>query len=139
MLLRNFERYLEVLEFAKDSTRRRFVLDKRDDRLTQGFFIDHDGALFGLGVSRGAIVVLLQNALITYGPEITTTIQECGEARIFTACQHGTSIASVAYTPRVPQWFLMEDEDEDVDCFVWIHNVLSSAERMAILIENNCG
>jgi hypothetical protein len=38
-----------------------------------------------------------------------------------------------------PYWNLFAMEAEDVDGFLLIHNVLSSAERRTILVENNNG
>jgi hypothetical protein len=44
----------------------------------------------------------------------------------------------VTYTP-LKACFEIAWADEDVDGFLWIQNVLSSAERRAILIQYNSG
>jgi len=104
---------------------------------TNGFFFDHDAATFGLGVSQGTIFVLLRDRLLTYRPELQTQNQVSEEGRIFTVNDNGVTIVQIAYMPAKPFWNFFYMEDEDVDGFLWIHNVLSSSERRAILIEHN--
>ena len=140
MLLRNIERYLEVLEIGVgQELPRRSLTDSERDIPTQGFFFDYGGTTFGLGVSRGAILVLLRNQLVVYGPGFATQIQEDGECRVFTASQDGAALVNVTYSPNKPFWNFFSMVDEDVDGFLWLHNVLSSAERRAIIVENNGG
>jgi len=140
MLLRNKERYREVLEVDTDRESARRVLTECEvDIPTNGFFFDHDAKTFGLGVSRGTIFVLVQDRLVPYGPGFTTQIQEDGERRVFTADREAETLVRVTYSPMKPFWNFFAMEDEDVDGFLWIHNVLSSAERRTILVENNNG
>ncbi len=136
MLLRNNERFLEVLEVGE--LRRRVLTDSERDIPTQGFFFDHEGTTYGLGVSpRGAILVLLGNRIAVYGPGFATQIQEDGECRVFTASQDGVMLVKVTYSPNKPFWNFYPVDDEDVDGFLWVHNVLSSAERRAIFVKHN--
>lgn len=140
MLLRNAERYREVLEVNIDQeSRRRDLTEREIDTPTNGFFFDHNATTFGLGASQGTIYVLLQNRLVPYGPGFTTQMQEDGERRVFTANREAETLFRVTYSPMKPFWNFFAMEDEDVDGFLWIHNVLSSAERRTILVENNNG
>ncbi len=138
MLLRNVERYLEVLQVGVDQKScRRILFDDERGMATHRFFFDHDSATFGLGVSRGAVCLLLASRVVPYGPGISTRIQQDGESRIFTASQDGVTLANVTYLPGKPFRNLFPMDDEDVDGFLWIHNVLSSAERRAVFIKHN--
>jgi len=58
---------------------------------------------------------------------------------VFTATIDGAMLTSVSYLPDKPFWNFFHVEDEDVDGFLWMHNVLSSAERRAILVNHNGG
>ena len=140
MLLRNTERYREVLEVGIGRQPHRRILTERElDIATNGFFFDHSDTVFGIGVSQGALFILLQGRLVPYGPEFTTQLDENGESRVFTASRDTLTLVCETYSPRRPFWNFLAMEDEDVDGFLWMHNVLSSAERRAILVENNSG
>ncbi|WP_266172213.1 hypothetical protein [Dyella subtropica] len=43
----------------------------------------------------------------------------------------------VTYSPEAPYWNLFAMDDEDLDGFTWMRNVLSSPERMAVFTEAN--
>src|SRR5262245_21214040 len=134
MLLRNTERYCEVLEVGIDRKLYRRVLTERElDITTNGFFFDHSDTVFGIGVSQGALFILLQGRVLPYGPEFTTQLEDKGESRVFTARRDTFTLVCETYSPRQPFWNFFAMEDEDVDGFLWMHNVLSSAERRAIL------
>lgn len=139
MFLRNYERYLEVLDLDLDGRSQRRVLLPGDDIKTNGFFFDHDGKMFGLGVSHDVTLVLLHNQLVRYHAGFQTQINADGEHRVFTATCDGEQLISVSYLPAKPFWNFFFMEDEDVDGFLLIHNVLSSAERRAILVKHNGG
>jgi hypothetical protein len=140
MLLRNTERYREVLEVGIGRESHPRVLTEREiDTPTNGFFFDHNATAFGIGICRGAIFVLLEDRLVPYGPEYETQVQETGDRRVFTASRDGMALVRVAYSPGKPFWNVFAMEDEDVDGFLLIHNVLSSVERRAILVKSNNG
>jgi hypothetical protein len=140
MLLRNKERYAEVLEVGIDRESRRRVLTRCEvDIPTSGFFFDLYATTFGLAVSQGALFVLLQNRLVPFGPGFKTQMEVNGEYRVFTASRDAEVLVRVKYLPAKPFWNFFPMEDEDVDGFLWIHNVLSSAERQRIMIDNNSG
>jgi hypothetical protein len=109
------------------------------DIATNGAFFDHRESVFGIGVSQGALFILLEGRLVAYGPRFATQLEDHGERRVFTARQDTATLVSVTYSPRHPSWNFFAEEDEDVDRFLWMHNVLSNDERRAILIENNSG
>jgi hypothetical protein len=138
MLLRNDDHYREVLEVDVDREPCRRVLTEREvDTPTSGFFFDHEATTFGLVVCRGAIFVLLQNVLIPYEPDLTTQIEEIGERRVFSVSHESETLVRVEYLPMKPFWNFFPIEDEDVDGFLWIHNVLSNSERRVILVDSN--
>lgn len=142
MLLRNTERYREVLDIGVDRTPMRRVLTEREpDIAANGWFFDHGDSVFGLGVSDGALMILLNGQLFPYDPGIATHLLDKGATRVFTATQCDVVLACEEYRPKMrsfESWFEMEDE-EDRDGFLWLHKVLASPERRAVLIENNKG
>jgi hypothetical protein len=59
---------------------------------------------------------------------------------VFTATRFDVVLACEEYRPKwsFESWFELEDE-EDRDGFLWLHKVLESPERRAVLVENNRG
>jgi hypothetical protein len=140
MLLRNLERHREMLDVRNAGQWHRRGLEPKDQTQSNGFFFDHGGATFGLGVSGGEILVLLRDQLVPYGSGLETQIRDEGESRIFVAAYNAAPLVRVTYRPPVPfstPYYSMEDED--VDGFLWIHNVLSNYERRAIFLNYNGG
>jgi hypothetical protein len=140
MLLRNLERYLEVLDTGNGGQWHRRVLESNDQIRSNGFFFDHAGATFGLGVLDGEILVLLRDQLVSYGSGFATEIRDDGECRVFVAAHNAEPLVCVTYHSPLPfstPFFSLEAED--VDGFLWIHNVLSSDERRAIFVTHNGG
>lgn len=140
MLLRNHERYQEVLDVSNGGQWHRRVLEPKDPTPSNGFFFDHGGETFGLGVAGGEILVLLCGQLVPYGSAFQTQIRDEGERRIFIATCNAVPLVHVAYRPHLPfSTPFHTAENEDVDGFLWIHNVLSSDERRAIFVAHNGG
>lgn len=141
MILRNQNQFLEVLEIDNDGCKsRRFVSDSEKQTVFDGSFFDHDATTFGLGVSRGEIFALIGDRLVRCGPGFVTEIRRKGEARAFVAIDDSKVLVIIDYAPSSVGWNpFFGIDDEDTDAFLWIHNVLSSAERRAVFVAHNGG
>src|SRR5688500_4353302 len=112
MLLRNYEGYQEVLDVGNGDQWHRRVLEAKDETPSNGFFFDHGGATFGLGVSGGEILVLLRDQLVPYGSAFEAQIRDEGESRIFVAAYRAEPLVRVVYRPALPlstPFFTAED------------------------------
>ncbi len=137
MYLRNTEKYLDILEiYPDDNVVNRFVIDKDDERNTNGFFCEVNGQLFGLGVSNKEIFTIL-NGHVYPNKIITITCLTVEDHREFCAYKNNKLLHMIKYEPQEPHWNFYTMEDEDVDSLLLMKNILSSDERKSIFIDNN--
>jgi hypothetical protein len=136
MLLRNKNVYLEKLQIdVVRDVRRRFRMTRDNDTNCDGFFFEHDERLFGLGSDSGAVHLLIDGQLLKLAPSIETQLVECPDVNTFIVTQNGCQLCRVEYEPKrgCGLWVPNED-DECVDGFLWMRNVLRSPERIAIML-----
>jgi hypothetical protein len=138
MLLRNTERFLEMLEVSGEhGLRRRFLLSPAETAKTNGFFFEHNKSVFGLGAAHGMHWLVVQGAIVECGDGLTTELREGTGRRAFRAHMNSRPFVEVSYEPMKPFANFFAMEDEDVDGFLLIHNILSNTERRAIFLRHN--
>lgn len=138
MILRNLDNYRDLAEISDDgrSIKRIPETDVGEQR-PSGLFWEMDGRLFGLGVDKGEMLLLLDCRIKAVTSSVKVGITDCAGRRTFSVFDGGHLVSEVQYEPQKPYWNFFAMEDEDVDGFVWINNVLASPERMSILIKTN--
>jgi len=137
MLLRNQDRYLELLhvDVVRDVRERREVHDKNIS--CDGFFFEHEGSLFALGAESGAIYLILNGTLLKHDDStIETQLEEAADCNTFAATQHSRTLCSVTYKPIKASGWIANEDDECLDGFLWMHNVLHNPERRSLMITN---
>lgn len=138
MILRNRERFRDLITVGEGgSSIERLPGDGLQDRKANGFFFENDGRIFGLGVDHGRVWLLLDGRVRSAQPGIRVTVADAEGLRTFSAFDGNNLISSVTYRPEAPYWNFFAMEDEDVDGFTWMRNVLSSSERMAVFTTAN--
>ena len=137
MLLRNQEIYLDALQIdvARD-VRERQRLNSDNNASCDGCFFEHNGSLFVLGAESGAMYVILNGQLRKYDDTLETQLVASPECNTFTATQDSRELCRVEYTPQRASRCVPNEDDECIDGFLWMHNVLRSPERRSILIAN---
>ncbi len=137
MLLRNTEKYVDIIEFSPTyGLIRRFEISNGEDAATNGFFCEIFEKLFGLGVSAGGLYVIVEGRAFN-SELLTTTCVRFGEKREFVVSKGSSTLCRIKYKPDEPFWNFFAMEDEDVDSLLLIHNILSSSERKQIFIDHN--
>jgi len=137
MLLRNTEKYIDIVEFSpSNGFIRRFELPSDKDTSTNGFFCEIEERLYGLGVSAGKIFVIVESQVFS-SELLTTRCVRTDESSEFIVRKGESILCKVNYIPEKPFWNFFTMEDEDVDGLLLIHNILSSNERRQVFIENN--
>ncbi len=137
MLLRNQDRYLDLLhvDVARDVRERREAVDK--NIACNGFFFEHDDNLFALGAEAGEIYVILNGKLMKHDANtLHTQLDESPDSNTFTVTQHSETLCRVTYTPTKASGWTPNEDDECLDGFLWMHNVLLNPERRSIMITN---
>lgn len=138
MLLRNQDQYRDLLQIdVTTDVRQRIRLGKGDQCATDGSFFEQFATLFGLGVESGELYVILSGRLFLWGATLTTQLQQSPDQNTFTAIRDSQKLCTVRYTPIKASGWIPNEDDECLDGFLWIHNVLCSPERRAILIAND--
>jgi hypothetical protein len=138
MVLRNLELYRDLIRVgAGEFSIERVAEADTGELRSNGTFWDIDGYLFGLGVQGGVIVLLLGDQLVEATFAVTVQVVDVGSRRIFSAFEEGRRLCTVEYEPKKPHWNFFAMNDEDVDGFVWMNNVLASPERKIIFIGAN--
>ena len=137
MLLRNQNRYLDLLHVnvARDVRERREAVDK--NIACDGFFFEHDEILFALGAEAGEIYIILNGKLLKHDAStLQTQLDESRDSNTFTATQHSETLCRVTYTPIKASGWIPNEDDECLDGFLWMHNVLHNPERRSLMIAN---
>ncbi len=134
MLLRNHDHYLDMLyvDVASDARERRAALDKSiaDD----GFFFEHNDDLFALGSESGTLYVILNGKLIKDDDNsLQTQLTESPDLNTFTATHHADTLCRVSYTPIKASGWTPNEDDECLNGFLLMHNILQSSERRSLL------
>ena len=137
MLLRNQDRYLDILHVnvARDSRERREAVDKNIP--CDGFFFEHENNLFALGAEAGEIYVILNGKLLKHDDNtLQTQLQESPDCNTFTATHRSRTLCRVTYTPIKASGWTPNEDDECLDGFLWMHNVLQNPDRRTLMIAN---
>lgn len=136
MLIRNMNQFRDVIEVSVNHTpMKRFTIPEGEDVKTVGSFFEYGESLFGLSASDGSIWLMIRGKVLKHTENLTTEFSENGSQRRLQVREKGVSILDVLYTPEKPYWNFFAMEDEDVDGFLWMYNVLSRPERKAVLLE----
>ena len=137
MILRNTEKYLDLIEFSLSNCQaRRLDREEGQHADTNGFFCELAGNLFGLGASEGKIYVIIEGQAFSH-EDLTTSCTQHGEESEFIAKSGASTLCSVIYKSEKTYWNFFPMEDEDVDQLLLIHNILSSSERRQVFLSNN--
>lgn len=136
MILRNLDIYRYMIRLSDGGQSIEKVAESDvDAEKSNGLFWEVDGHPFGLGVQNGEMVLLLRGKLIAASRGMSVTVSDSGERRKFSVFDGEHLVSSEIYEPKKPHWNFFAMEDEDVDGFVWIKNVLASHERTAVFLE----
>ena len=134
MLLRNQDTYLDLLQIdvARDVwERRQMTSDSKS--ACKGCFFEHGGSFFGLGVDFGRMYVILNGQLLRYDDTLETKRLESVDFTTFSVTQDSVDLCRVEYTPWNASGWIPNEDDECVDGFLWLHNVLRNPERRSIM------
>jgi len=137
MLLRNQDRFLDMLhvDVVRDTRERREVTDT--SVACSGFFFEHDDSLFALGAEDGVIYVILNGTLLRHDDNtLQTQLNKSPDSNTFTAIHRSRTLFSVTYRPIKASSWTPNEDDECLDGFLWIHNVLQNPERCSQMIAN---
>lgn len=137
MLLRNQDRYLDLLhvDVASDVRERREAVGK--STACDGFFFEHNGCLFALGAEAGELYVILNGELLNYDAStLQTRLDISPDANTFSATQRSETLCRVTYTPVMASGWVPMEDDECTDGFLWMHNVLRDPVRRSIIVMN---
>ena len=136
MLLRNQDAAHELLKYDSPETTTPRYVKPETNTTTNGYYFEHNGAIFGLGVMGNIVYVVLEGRLLLH-QGITTTINQHKEMREFVLRKDST-LWSITYKPtRLVSTQFYTADDEDGDGFLLLHNVLTDAGRLARFIEAN--
>lgn len=138
MILRNKDRFRDLIAVG-DSGRsiERLSDEGAQERKANGFFFEKEGRIWGLGVDHGVVWILLDGELRAAHHELLVSVKDADGLRTFSAFDGQNLLSSVTYSPEAPYWNFFAMDDEDVDGFTWMRNVLSSPERMAVFTVAN--
>ena len=138
MILRNKDRFRDLIAVGDSvGSIERLPDDGAQERKANGFFFEKDGRIFGLGVNQGVVWLFLDGELRAAHHELLVSVEDADGLRTFSVFDGQNLISSVTYSPEAPYWNLFAMDDEDVDGFTWMRNVLSSPERMAVFTAVN--
>ncbi|MEO0377610.1 MAG: hypothetical protein AAF329_24015 [Cyanobacteria bacterium P01_A01_bin.17] len=137
MLLRNQDLHREILQIGVvRNSRERFRGLDNEDNSCDGFFFGHDGRLFGLGAESGAIFIILNGQLVKYDATLETQLAERPHHNISTVYQSARRLCVVTYKPVKASGWIPNEDDECLDGFLWMHNILRSAARRIVIVSN---
>ncbi len=138
MILRNKDRFRDLIAVGESGSLLERLRDEGpQERKANGFFFEMDGRVFGLGVDRRQVWLLLDGELRAAQPGVRVGVADAEGLRTFSAFDGNDLISSVTYPPETAYWNLFAMDEEDVDGFTWMRNVLSSPERMAVFTAAN--
>lgn len=138
MILRNRDRFWDLIAVGDNGGSTERLPDEGvQERKANGFFFEKEGRTFGLGVDRGVVWLFLDGELRAAHNRLLVSVEDAKGLRTFTAFDGPDLIFSVTYSPEGSYWNLFAMDDEDVDGFTWMRNVLSSPERMAVFTAVN--
>ena len=134
MLLQNQNQCRDLLRIDITSNlRQRGRLDDGANVTPAGMFFEHENELFGLGASDSKLYLILNDQLWLSDDSIETALSKIGDRNNFDVLQNSRNIYTIEYTPITSSGFIPNEDDECLDGFLWIHNILSSPERRALL------
>jgi len=137
MLLRNQDRYFDMLQVDVAIDTRERGEAAEPGIACDGFFFEHDDKLFALGAEAGEIYVILDGNLIKFDARtFRTQLDESADCSTFTATQHFRTLCRVTYKSIKASGWIPNEDDECLDGFLWIHNVLQNPERLSLMIAN---
>jgi hypothetical protein len=137
MLLRNIDRYLDGwhIDVLRD-VRERHKLS--NDDCCDGSFFEHNGSLFGLGTDSGELYVIAGGRLLKFNDQkLRTELRVSLDGNVFTLIADSLPILEVSYKPMKASGWIPNEDDECLDGFLWMHNVLQNPERRATIIANH--
>lgn len=135
MILRNLEKHREIIRVDTSSGESSLISEAEADGINPvgGFFM-HEGLSFGLSAEDGCIWLIISGRPLKYENGMATTLANLGRKNEFKLYNNERLVFSINYKPKKPSWNFFTVEDEDVDHFCWMHNVLSRPERKAVLL-----
>ncbi len=136
MMLRNQNRYLDLLhvDVVRHTRERREATDK--SITCDGFFFEHGNRFYALGSEGGSMYVILNGKLLLYDARLQTHLVESPECNTFTASHRSRTVCRVTYSPVRASGWIPNEDDECLDGFLWLHNVLQDPERRSLMIRN---
>lgn len=138
MLLRNLDNYEELIDVNSQCGSITYISDPAvEEKIIKGSFFIHDNFLFGLYAENGLGWLIICGKLFQCDSRITTQNVAIDNQRLFQVIEDDSVIFEVKYTPKKPYWNFFAMEDEDVDNFLWLHNVISTPLRREILLKES--
>jgi len=139
VVLRNINKFIELLDIdLKTGEYRSFIKNNSDLKDSSGQFCLVNNEVFGLGVDSGRFFLVTAGRVSEVSGDIQTKIEFRENCRYFSVVNTQGLISETEYKPETAGSYLTyTEDDEDVDCLLWIHNILNSPERMQILLDSN--
>ncbi len=137
MLLRNQDHYRDLLDIdVVRDIRQRLRIGENEKMSCHGVFFEHDDGLFGLGAESGAIFVIVNGKLLKYDDNVETQLEDSPGDNTFSVLQDSRPLITITYRPIKASGWIPNEDDECLDGFLWMHNVLRDEERRDLLIRN---
>jgi hypothetical protein len=102
-------------------------------------FFECNNSLFGLGAENGSLYIMISEQIIRYETSLFTLLNETGETRNFQAFIGKNLLYQTTYKFIPASGWIPNEDDECLDGFLWIHNVIRSPERRDLFLNQRHG